>query len=81
MKYTILQSRINKIIGVDKMGVNSSNLNEKGNAKCNSCGKTVFVSNLQSCVVCGKFVCSSCATYRRQGNPHGYVCKHCKSKI
>lgn len=60
------------------MALSSTFLNEKGQAGCVSCRKTTSVSNLVTCAVCDRFVCKSCATYRKQGNPYGYVCKSCK---
>lgn len=63
------------------MSLNSSSLNENGEALCVSCKKKFGISNLETCVVCDKFVCKSCATYRRQGDPYGYVCKSCQNKL
>ena len=59
------------------MPLSSEYLNEKGQAGCVSCRKTMSISSLKSCVVCDRFVCNSCATYRKQGSPYGYVCKRC----
>ena len=50
---------------------------EDGKVKCTSCHKVVPLLQAESCVCCDKFVCKTCATYRRQGNPYGYVCKRC----
>lgn len=63
------------------MGLSTSSLNQKGYAACTICRKKKFVSELETCAVCGKFVCKDCATYRRQGNPYGYVCKRCMQKL
>lgn len=60
------------------MALSSGHLNERGQAGCISCRKTTSVSSLETCVVCDRFVCKSCATYRKQGSPYGYVCKRCK---
>lgn len=63
------------------MKFNSTQLNEKGEAMCISCRKKFTVSNLKTCVACDRFVCASCATYRKQGNPYGYICKRCNTKL
>lgn len=60
------------------MALSSEYLNEKGQAGCVSCRKTTSINILETCVVCDKFVCKNCATYRKQGSPYGYVCKRCK---
>lgn len=56
-------------------------LDAGGYTNCIVCGKRKFIMELTECVFCGCWVCKSCATYRRQGTPFGYVCKRCKSKI
>lgn len=63
------------------MALGSSFLTEDGKAGCVSCRKTHTIRNLESCAGCGRFVCKDCATYRRQGNPYGYVCKSCYSNL
>ncbi len=63
------------------MALTSTHLNKEGKAGCISCRKTTFITDLQDCVGCGRFVCKSCATYRRQGNPYGHVCKACYQKL
>ncbi len=63
------------------MGLNSNGLSEDGYAKCVSCRKKTFISNLELCVECDRFVCSNCARYRRQGNPYGWVCRKCAAKL
>lgn len=63
------------------MGINSKDLSEDGYALCVSCRKKKFIEDLaDQCVMCGRWVCKSCATYRRQGYPYGYMCKSCKNK-
>lgn len=63
------------------MGINSRDLNEDGYAMCVSCRKKKSISDLaDKCVFCDRWVCKSCATYRRQGVPYGYMCKACKQK-
>lgn len=62
------------------MSYNSTSLNQKGEAMCISCRKKFFTSNLQNCAMCEKYVCKQCASYRKQGNPFGYVCKSCLSR-
>ena len=56
-------------------------VSEDGQAQCTSCRKVCPLSQLESCVCCDKFVCKSCATYRRQGNPYGYTCKRCHRQL
>lgn len=63
------------------MALSSEYLNEDGEALCVSCRKKKGVADLETCVMCEKFVCKSCATYRRQGNPYGYVCKRCLNSL
>ena len=63
------------------MSLSSKGLNENGYAMCTICRKKKFVSELETCAVCDKFVCKDCATSRRQGNPYGYVCKRCSEKL
>lgn len=59
------------------MAYNSEYLDENGYGMCISCRKKIFIHNLESCAICERFVCKDCATYRKQGNPFGYVCKKC----
>lgn len=63
------------------MGLNSEALSEDGYAICISCRKKTSVGELELCVECDRFVCKNCATYRRQGNPYGWVCKKCREKL
>ena len=63
------------------MSLSSARLNENGYAICTICRKKKFISELETCVLCDKFVCKDCATYRRQGNPYGYVCRRCAIKL
>lgn len=63
------------------MSYNSNSLNDAGEAMCISCRKKFSVRELEHCALCQKFLCKSCATYRKQGNPHGYVCKGCMGKL
>lgn len=63
------------------MALTSKYLNKEGKAGCVSCRKTTSINDLQNCVGCGSLVCKSCATYRKQGNPYGYVCKTCFNKL
>lgn len=63
------------------MGTNSRSLDREGNAICISCRKKKALYDLaDQCVMCDRWVCKECATYRRQGMPFGYVCKACKNK-
>ncbi len=62
------------------MALSSEYLNENGEAGCISCRKTTPFNLLESCAACNRFVCKSCAIYRKQGNPYGYVCKSCNQK-
>lgn len=63
------------------MALSSLFLNRSGKAGCVSCRKTHSVGDLESCAACDRLVCKTCATYRRQGNPYGYVCKTCYRKL
>lgn len=63
------------------MGYSTKTLNESGYASCVDCRRKFFISDIVECVFCERWVCKSCATYRRQGTPFGYMCKRCKSKI
>ena len=63
------------------MALSSNQLNEEGKAGCVSCRRTTSINALESCACCDRFVCKSCATYRRQGNPYGYVCKSCYQRV
>lgn len=63
------------------MGYNTEYANENGEVMCTSCRKKVKDGSFKVCVCCDKFVCKNCATYRRQGNPYGYVCKRCYNKL
>ncbi len=63
------------------MGYSTRYLNEEGFAACVDCRRKKFINDLAECAVCGRWVCKSCASYRRQGNPFGYVCKRCKVKL
>lgn len=58
------------------MGLSSTSLDEHGNAICVSCRKKYYVSELETCPVCGRFVCKNCGTYLKQ-SPYGYICKTC----
>ncbi len=60
---------------------NSSTVTEDGRVKCISCRKDFRISDVVDCIRCDRFVCTSCATYRKQGDPYGYVCKSCKIKL
>jgi len=63
------------------MGINSKTLSKDGYALCTSCRKKKSFEELaDQCEFCGRWVCKDCATYRRQGNPFGYMCKACKSQ-
>lgn len=63
------------------MGINSRELSRDGYAMCISCRKKKPLSELaDQCVICERWVCKECATYRRQGLPFGYMCKACKNK-
>lgn len=63
------------------MGINSDHLSIDGKGKCISCRKNFSISKLETCVICDRFVCKTCATYRKQGSPYGYVCKSCSKSI
>lgn len=64
------------------MGTNSTQLDENFNTKCISCRRIVSGSDAELCVCCDRFVCKSCATYLRQGDPfYGWVCKKCYAQI
>ena len=63
------------------MSYNSESLNENGEGMCISCRKKFPLHQLETCEVCQRFVCKSCAVYRRQGYPYGYVCKSCARKL
>jgi hypothetical protein len=54
-------------------------VDDKGNCICVSCRRTLPFSENQLCVMCEKFVCTSCAVYHRQ-LPYGYHCKGCHGK-
>lgn len=55
------------------MSLNSKQLNEQGHALCGDCRKKFFVSDLDSCAYCDKFVCKSCARKK-----NGFTaCKKC----
>ncbi len=56
-------------------------LDKDGRAVCISCRQKKSISDLENCVGCDHFVCKSCATYRRQGSPYGYVCPSCYQKM
>lgn len=63
------------------MSYNSESLNEAGEAMCISCRKKFSIHELENCAICEKFICKSCATYRKQGNPYGYICKKCLERL
>ncbi len=62
------------------LSVNSREYNEEGYGMCINCRRKKFISELVDCEICGRLVCKNCATYRRQGNPFGWICPKCKSK-
>lgn len=64
------------------MGRNSNEINENGETICISCRRKKFISEVELCILCDRFVCKSCATYLRQGDPfYGWVCKRCYRSI
>ncbi len=63
------------------MGLSPNYINEEGNAACCVCRKKVYISDVETCIICDKFVCKNCARYRKQGSPYGYVCKKCMAKL
>ncbi len=62
------------------MGINSNHLNEEGYAMCISCRRKKFVSDLEPCQICGRFVCKSCYKVLRNSS-FKYVCKKCVSNL
>lgn len=65
----------------NNMGYNMTTVNKNGDVMCASCRRKVSVADAKVCSCCDKFVCTRCATYRRQGNPYGYVCRGCYNKL
>lgn len=59
----------------------ATGLDSDGSAICKDCRTKHRVNGLETCVLCDHFVCKSCATYRRQGSPYGYVCKACYRRL
>ena len=55
-------------------------LNERGDARCNCCGKKKPFKELELCMECEKFSCKSCVRYRKQF-PYGYICLKCVEKF
>lgn len=60
-------------------GIAGGELDEKGDGRCNCCGKKTSIPDLELCMECEKFSCKSCSRYRRQF-PYGYICKKCIEK-
>lgn len=60
------------------MGLNSYNLNETGDATCCICRKKFFVSQLETCCYCDRFVCRA-HSKRSKRISGGYVCSRCKA--
>lgn len=65
------------------MGLSTRQLDENGYASCVSCRRKKFISEMEQCILCDRWVCRDCATYLRQGyqGAYGYVCKACSRKI
>jgi len=59
--------------------MNSNNLDQNGNATCNTCRKATSIQNLDTCVCCDKFVCSKCSS-NSNTFPSGIKCKKCNNK-
>lgn len=60
------------------MGLNTYQLNDRGQALCCVCRKKKEFDELETCSVCGKWVCKNCSSYQKQF-PFGYICKRCQN--
>ncbi len=67
------------LMGGAKMGLNTREVNEYGQALCCVCRKKKEFNELENCIECGRMVCKDCCSYQRQF-PFGYICRTCQRK-